>query len=147
MSRAVDKNGRHIRHGQPKLSKSGNPVKFKDSTCRGCGKTFQPNSTRHWTCPECSETSSLKTRVYRYGAAGLVIKALMGERDGLCVLCDRPGTDIDHDHATGKVRGWLCPGCNMSLNRLELEGWLELALEYVKRGKLKCSSQQLQLSL
>ena len=77
----------------------------------------------------------MKTRVYRYGVSGTTINELFAERDGLCILCDRPATAIDHDHETKKVRGVLCHGCNIALNRVEVDGWVEKALAFIQRGK------------
>lgn len=112
-----------------------NPKNYKPIQCRGCGVTFIPISNRHWTCSSCSESKSLQTRVYRYGAPGTVIKKLLEERGGLCVLCDRPAKCIDHDHETNVVRGALCYGCNNAMGRLDTEGWLEAAIHYKERGK------------
>lgn len=47
----------------------------------------------------------------------------MRQRQGYrCAICGRhedaikpKGLRVDHDHATGKVRGLLCHGCNLSL--------------------------------
>jgi hypothetical protein len=57
-----------------------------------------------------------------------------------CELCNRdasaPGKmHLDHDHGTGKFRGWLCNRCNMSLGHLgdSIEG-IERALDYLKRA-------------
>lgn len=33
-----------------------------------------------------------------------------------CEVCGRSGTiNFDHNHTTGKFRGWLCRGCNLAL--------------------------------
>lgn len=46
--------------------------------------------------------------------------ALFDAQDGRCAICrEEPAEDqflhIDHDHETGRVRGLLCPPCNMGL--------------------------------
>lgn len=39
---------------------------------------------------------------------------------GRCEICQRDGwVDVDHDHVSGKVRGLLCRGCNVSLGFYE----------------------------
>lgn len=39
---------------------------------------------------------------------------------------------VDHNHKTGKVRGILCHQCNLDLGKIEKEGFLEKALNYLK---------------
>lgn len=41
-------------------------------------------------------------------------------RSGPCEIPSCPyvgALHLDHDHATGRVRGWLCPGCNTGLGK------------------------------
>lgn len=57
-----------------------------------------------------------------------------------CENCGRDpgkyGMHVDHCHATGKFRGWLCGKCNMGIGTLgdSIEG-LQRAIEYLKRAE------------
>ena len=53
------------------------------------------------------------------------VKDATGEtRTGPCGICKKiKKLHCDHDHVTGRKRGWLCPRCNTSL---------EWALEYMQ---------------
>jgi len=43
---------------------------------------------------------------------------LIEEQGGVCPICGRPDPDhVDHDHATGEVRGILCFNCNGGLGQ------------------------------
>src|SRR6267142_5733178 len=60
-----------------------------------------------------------------YGIDGPAFALLLREQRGLCALCDRRfhpegfGPVIDHDHATGAVRGLLCQSCNLRIGYFE----------------------------
>jgi hypothetical protein len=41
------------------------------------------------------------------------LDALWRWQQGRCGLCGERATELDHDHETGLVRGWLCRDCNM----------------------------------
>lgn len=57
----------------------------------------------------------------------------------VCELCGRPpkkrALHLDHDHVTGKFRGWLCGRCNVSIGALgdSAEG-LQRAVRYLSGG-------------
>jgi hypothetical protein len=50
-----------------------------------------------------------------YGLSPEQYEALKTKDNGLCPICLKPGEVVDHDHASGKVRGWLCHACNKGL--------------------------------
>lgn len=60
------------------------------------------------------------------------VARIYNEQNGCCALCDKPvdslarGTHLDHCHKTGRVRGFLCGGCNRAL------GWVEARYKRVK---------------
>ena len=39
---------------------------------------------------------------------------------------------LDHSHATGQVRGYLCTGCNSALGWIEREGMVAAAHAYLR---------------
>ena len=70
--------------------------------------------------PEQRRANSLKSA---YGLTLEMFDAMMKKQKGLCA---NPGCKIfllkphvDHCHTTGKVRGLLCHGCNISLGMLK----------------------------
>jgi hypothetical protein len=92
----------------------------------------------------------LKFRCNRVGTTVDWYLAQEKKQGGVCALCGRPeshphskGSDqirslaVDHDHATGKVRGLLCFRCNTALYQLELNGtdWAHKAVAYLDEHK------------
>lgn len=65
---------------------------------------------------------------HKYGISLADYEALNAAQGGLCLSCEQPETAIgnggevmalavDHDHATGAIRGLLCRNCNITLGR------------------------------
>lgn len=57
----------------------------------------------------------------KYGISLKERTRLFEEQNGCCKVCKRHESEfkrrlhIDHDHATGKIRGLLCANCNLVL--------------------------------
>ncbi|WP_131738339.1 endonuclease VII domain-containing protein [Actinomadura roseirufa] len=56
---------------------------------------------------------------HRYGISDEDARWLLEVQRGLCAICgDVPAEHVDHDHATGAVRGMACGGCNTGMGQL-----------------------------
>jgi hypothetical protein len=66
----------------------------------------------------------------------------LAAQENCCAICKTPVTNlsrqlaVDHDHATGKLRGLLCLKCNTALGKFgDSEELLLAALDYLRRHK------------
>jgi hypothetical protein len=73
-----------------------------------------------------------------FGISGEEYDRLFSAQDLRCAICRRmPRPDerafpLDHDHATGAIRGVLCVYCNTRLGALQDEVWLSAAVAYLE---------------
>jgi hypothetical protein len=73
-----------------------------------------------------------------YGVTKEQYEAMLAAQDGVCAICHqirgKRQLGVDHNHATGEVRGLLCGPCNMGLGAyhddVEL---LRAAISYLER--------------
>jgi hypothetical protein len=108
--------------------------------CPDCGETkpleeFPRNRNgrdgRHAYCKPCHNARGResKARLYggsrhyhllhRYGIGADEVNAMIERQGGVCAICGRPDPEhVDHDHATGRIRGILCFNCNGGLGQL-----------------------------
>ena len=97
----------------------------------------------HWVCEECRRWQR-RLKPYRDLQTKRDFERLLRRQGGKCKVCgetDPPvpdgkldGWHIDHDHATGKVRGILCHSCNVGLGKHEANRDVRRAFEDYLNG-------------
>ena len=103
----------------------GNVPSMKE--CEHCGAV---TSTWKTSCAVCRK---IEQDIRRYGLTITQYYDMVKQQNGLCNICgvDRCNTGrryaVDHDHATGRVRGLLCFDCNTRL------GWYDRNKEAIDR--------------
>lgn len=93
-------------------------ISGRADSCKMCFRVFQ--------------TARNNLRKYNLSPEG---RAFLEEKqDGKCAICLRvKKLCVDHNHATGVVRGLLCISCNVMLGRLNEElAVFERAIQYLK---------------
>ena len=77
-------------------------------------------SSRKWSAANRSRINDAR-RITRYGVTPEQYDQMLLEQGGFCVICDLPmgRPDLDHDHATGKVRKLLCASCNKAIGMMQ----------------------------
>jgi hypothetical protein len=95
--------------------------------------------TKTGVCSNCGpvklKISKGRRRCYyswKYGAANSAVRPSL---DDCCEICgSKERLVFDHDHQTGKHRGWLCHKCNRLLGQANDNiKILEAAIAYLKR--------------
>ena len=77
----------------------------------------------------------------KYGIARERVEEMLEGQAGLCLICQRHLAGkghVDHDHATGEVRGILCFPCNGGLGQFQEDPTILLRAVAYLRGDLAC---------
>lgn len=99
---------------------------------RNPGKTKERLARYYAKYPERVKAASVRSWRKRAG-----IPAAERPKPDACELCGVVGRQmhLDHDHTTGKFRGWLCNCCNRAFGMLgDTISGLERALDYLRRN-------------
>lgn len=95
----------------------------KHAWCRECCKEYNKSYKRKSRqTPEQVRRSNLKKK---FGLTPEQYTDLYEAQGGACAICRATSNFtfknlcVDHDHATGKVRGLLCLNCNTALGQLK----------------------------
>lgn len=127
----------------------------KSSYCKKCvskrGKKWVKNNKKR--VKENSRKNHLNST---YGITPEEYDQMLQDQGGVCPLCFRTPEEahnngryfcVDHDHATGRVRGLLCSVCNSSLHAVEMfpywasraEVYLREPVEQEEENDYRCS--------
>lgn len=69
----------------------------------------------------------------KYGLSVEQQKILKGKQEFRCALCNKKRyLVLDHDHDTGKARGYLCRGCNTKLSGFDDVEFVHKATAYLQ---------------
>jgi hypothetical protein len=91
-------------------------------------------------CKECRKLQSRADHLKRqYDLTEHEVEAMRDAQGGVCAICrTAPAVHVDHDHATGKVRGMLCFSCNAALGHFKDEpAVLRRAARYLETDAAK----------
>ncbi len=100
---------------------------------------------RPW-CKECCRDYQLQKK---FGLSRAEYERMLRQQGGACAICGSfdPGTNakgqfcVDHDHATGEVRGLLCNRCNTGLGAFKDDPQSLLNAAAYLEGTMKFTAQ------
>ena len=134
--RRAQKNAREKVLGKARRAARSPKGRTFSTVCTRCGETFEyvHRARKRTVCDLCRKHDSAWTAFRLTGEQAEELRAR-----GRCDICGgtRPGGrfnnwHIDHDHATGVVRGVLCAACNTAIGLLgESPERIIAAAEYV----------------
>ena len=121
------------------------------SRCHWCGNEIDVNANaqRKFCNKECKEREEYVRRrenhrsvwLKKYGLTPETFDAMLVAQGGGCAICGtlvvpvRGSFCVDHDHATGRVRGLLCVECNSGLGQFKDDrALLRASIDYLSRA-------------
>ena len=138
------------------MAKNG---KRRPCECRACDRTrsaakYAANPEKHkQTIAKCVAANPEKYKQaskanYLKRIYSLTLDAyaqLLTAQDGVCAICHQPepnkqALSVDHDHATGRLRGLLCGSCNRGIGLLQdSPAIITAALDYIQHQPVELS--------
>jgi hypothetical protein len=112
------------------------PSQYPTSQLRTYKRKNGKEKVPHHVCKDCRKERKL---ISQYNLTLREFTAMQAEQGGMCRMgCGKVGSNVDHCHATGRVRGLLCSNCNTGLGLFnDNPELLRLAARYVEvEGKI-----------
>lgn len=112
-----------------KKQRDGRTSRCKVCYNADCRKRYHKNESQSWAY-------QLRKK---YGIGPDDYSRMLEEQGGCCAICGKHHSDlskrmaVDHNHATGEVRGLLCADCNTGIGKLNDDpAVLRRACEYLE---------------
>ena len=112
------------------------------ANCKLCRSAYQKQRReKNYEAVRQTEINNHKKNRLRnnYGITNEDYELMLSQQNNSCAICGKHKDSfkialaVDHDHATGNVRGLLCSKCNVGLGHFNDEvGLLEKAILYLK---------------
>lgn len=130
-------------YGKSTVGRKTRMVSATERRCRTCGEVKllqefysfvrrdrESRTDRRYYFSDCKPCQAERSRLDRYGTTlGMLIE---NQGSDVCPLClIRKADSVDHDHATGEVRGAICRKCNLILHYMDDVEWRKRAEAYV----------------
>jgi hypothetical protein len=80
----------------------------------------------------------LRLKERKYGIPREELQRMLDAQQGGCAICGTVGKrlTVDHDHASGRVRGLLCESCNFGIGKFyDNADWLRRAAWYIEASQ------------
>ena len=104
----------------------------RHSWCKPCANAAQRGLRKRAIHPAIRRRQLL---MGRYKLTLAMHQAMIDRQGNACGICQKQMTRpcVDHDHATGAVRGLLCQGCNIKLAAIENADYRIAAIKYLEQ--------------
>ena len=91
--------------------------------CKDCDKKSYWNNREHYKKYYLSNKEKIRNiqLLREYGIDLKEYIEIFDIQNGICAnpSCNNSAEHLDHNHATGKIRGFLCQSCNQALGMLD----------------------------
>ncbi len=117
-----------------KRNQDGLNNRCKKCTVKYNRDRYRNNASVRLKVSNYGKANRLKLRLNRYGIDESVYNSLIEKQNGVCAICKKAAyLYIDHDHASGIVRGMLCLQCNTALGNFnDDKRLLQEAIKYLR---------------
>lgn len=116
----------------------GRPARYWK--CRSCVSIEHKQKRQSWGPQQKlrNQRYQLKFRLKKFGLTPEDYDRILSEQDGKCAICFGGNGEslfnLDHCHATGKVRGLLCDECNWALGHFDDDiPRIQTAIRYLEK--------------